>query len=330
MTHCKKTKKFFFLLLITSYFNSSAQDFRGTWSGFFRIEEKTGSRPIYPDTYYFSLQLHQEGRAVWGTARITDTTAKGGSDCLCIIKGELDKKGETVISLYPEGYIKTNIPRSQGCYSFAYLQVFYNPKDEHKILTGRWYSPNPPVRFVASNEPNTKPDGSSGGFSLEKKSDKTVVDVDKYFDGLENWVTKVNPGDNSFLLKTIAKKNAKLPADERGDVILKEIILRNPNVTIQLYRNRTAGDDTVSLFLNNRPVLINYKFTDKPEKIYLQLQDTDENDLRIVAENLSSSHANTGTMVLEADGVLYQINLSTTFQQNAEIIFRTKGSKKKL
>ncbi len=297
-----------------------AQDFSGTWSGVFHSDMRQ-----FRQSFQFTIQLQQKGRALLGIYSTIDTLTKKGNHCLCKISGQLWKKNKGIFTLYQEGVIQNNISKDV-CDFVNFLELKYLRKSNYEYLTGKWYG-------KSKNSRST--DGAGGSFALMKTADTINADINNYFPNQSKLIERYNRGDTSYMppkknannVSVLSKsKNAdrKKPVEERENIIFKNIVIDTTNIEVDLYDNGDIDNDTISVYLNRQIILKNYRLTDKPKKLQLQIDRNADNEILIVAENLGDIPPNTGLMMITANNKRYEINLSSSFQTNAKIIVRVR------
>ncbi len=299
-----------------------AQDFSGTWRGVFHTDTRNFRR-----SFQFSIQLQQKGRALLGIYITKDTLTKNGSYCICKVSGQLWKKNKELFTLYQEGVAAYNISYVI-CDFVNFLDLKYLRKSKYEYLTGKWYGKSPNSRST---------DGAGGSFALMKTADTINADINNYFPNQSKLIQRYNRGDTFYMppkkntnkVSVLSKsKNAeqKKPVEERENIIIKNIVIDTSKIEVDLYDNGDIDNDTISVYLNGQIILNNYRLTDKPKKLQLQMDRNADNEIVIVAENLGDIPPNTGLMVITVNNKRYEINLSSSFQTNAKIIVRVKKS----
>jgi len=126
--------------------------------------------------------------------------------------------------------------------------------------------------------------------------------------------------------KTITRREANLPPPvlkSRSNDLVQTINVSSPEVTVRLYDNGEIDDDTISVYLDNVPVLSRRKLTTAPLTVKIKLDESDpEHELIMVAENLGRIPPNTSLMIVDAGEKRYQVRITSTEQKNAMVRFR--------
>jgi hypothetical protein len=315
-----KLKSTLTTFLIILFLGAFGQDYSGTWVGVFHTDMGSIRR-----TFHFFFELQQSGRAVWGIGSNVGLTR----GCTYKLRGQLDKKVKNHIELYSQGLTLDKLDGTICGFVF-YFELSYSTKGPQKYITGNWFGDHgSPFRA----------DGAAGSVVLFKISDSLTENVDQYFNDLDKFIRKSNPGDTHL---TDGKKNPIAPiaivADtntatsktrflKRQDVLFETINVDSDLVDVELFDNGIIDGDSVSLYLNRQVVLKNYMLNEVSKKVQLRLEPNIDNEILIVAENLGSIPPNTGLMVINANGVRYEIHVSTSFQNNGKVLLKWKPKK---
>lgn len=106
----------------------------------------------------------------------------------------------------------------------------------------------------------------------------------------------------------------------RKNIVSKEIAIESDSVRLSFYDNGDIDGDTISVFLNNRPIIAGQGLTARALNVYIALDSTKEvNEIAMFADNLGKFPPNTALMVIY-DGIKrHEIYLSSSLSQNATI-----------
>jgi hypothetical protein len=120
--------------------------------------------------------------------------------------------------------------------------------------------------------------------------------------------------------KDIEKASEKLTL--RKNELVKEIKVDTGVIHISFYDNGIIDNDSISVFVNNFPVLSMKKLTSKalPLDVKIDLNRTQQ-EVIMIAENLGTIPPNTALMTIMANGKRYQLFLTATEQKNAMVRF---------
>lgn len=132
--------------------------------------------------------------------------------------------------------------------------------------------------------------------------------------------------------KATFKPELKLPPTlvNRTAELVKEIKVDTGTIRMDFYDNGTIDGDTISVYVNNMPVVSNKMLTAKPVSITVRI-DTKrtEQEVIMVGENLGTIPPNTALMIIYAGDKRYQLYLTSDDNKNAMVrfIYEKPGSK---
>jgi hypothetical protein len=101
------------------------------------------------------------------------------------------------------------------------------------------------------------------------------------------------------------------------------IEVETDTIQLFLYDNGRVDNDTISVFLNRRPVVLNQGLSVKPIVLKLKLEPGD-NEVALFAVNVGDIPPNTALCIIYAGDKRYDINLSSTLLSNGTIRVRKK------
>ena len=115
---------------------------------------------------------------------------------------------------------------------------------------------------------------------------------------------------------------------QRKNIYNKDLEIESDSIRISFYDNGDIDGDSISVFLNKKPVLANQELSSRSLNIYVALDTLSEiNEISMFADNLGRIPPNTALMIL-SDGInRYEIYLSSSLTQNGSV--RLKRKKKK-
>lgn len=120
------------------------------------------------------------------------------------------------------------------------------------------------------------------------------------------------------------KPEPKLPPTltQRNNQLIKEILVDTGTIRLDFYDNGIIDGDTISVYVNNVPVVSNRMLTTKPITTFVKidLQRTMQ-EVIMVGENLGTIPPNTALMIVTAGDKRYQLYLESDEQKNALIRF---------
>lgn len=110
---------------------------------------------------------------------------------------------------------------------------------------------------------------------------------------------------------------------KRNNIYEKEIVVYDDSILVSFYDNGDIDDDTISVFLNKKPVLIKRGLTSRALNIYIGLDSTIAiHELSMFADNLGKFPPNTALMVISDGQKRYELYLSASLKQNASVRLR--------
>lgn len=110
----------------------------------------------------------------------------------------------------------------------------------------------------------------------------------------------------------------------RENKLAQSIVVNDPDVKVKLYDNGEIDDDTISVYLNNQLVLSNKRLTANPITLNFTMEDDEDQELTMVAENLGRIPPNTSLMIVEAGDQRFEVRITSTQQKNAVVRFKYK------
>jgi hypothetical protein len=124
------------------------------------------------------------------------------------------------------------------------------------------------------------------------------------------------------------ERNLLAQFTRRKIIYTKDLEIGSDSIRISLYDNGEIDGDTVTVFLNGKPVLSHQGLTARALNIYLTLDNSkDVNEVSLFAENLGKIPPNTALMVV-TDGITrFEVFLSSSYTQNATVRIRKRISR---
>ncbi|MCB0769708.1 MAG: hypothetical protein KDC00_04805 [Flavobacteriales bacterium] len=121
-----------------------------------------------------------------------------------------------------------------------------------------------------------------------------------------------------------AKPTLRVPPiilTERRTDTLTTLSTARQRITMHLWDNAEYDGDTVTVLLNNRPVLVGHELTHKKKRITLELTNTD-NTLLVIAHNEGRVAPNTASCVVRKVGGQKELLIRTSQATNMAIVIR--------
>lgn len=124
--------------------------------------------------------------------------------------------------------------------------------------------------------------------------------------------------------KSSFKPEFNLPATltKRKAELVKEIKVDTGTIRLDFYDNGQIDGDTISVYVNNKPVVSNQMLTTKPVSITVKIDlEKTVQEVIMVGENLGTIPPNTALMIVYAGDKRYQLYLTSDEQKNAMVRF---------
>ena len=139
---------------------------------------------------------------------------------------------------------------------------------------------------------------------------------------------EVTPANTSTFPKTITEDTEKQLVDkfvQRKNIYNKDIEIESDSIKVSFYDNGDIDGDSISVFLNKKPVLANQQLSSRSLNMFLALDTLLEiNELSMFADNLGRIPPNTALMII-TDGInRYELYLSSSLTQNGAVRLKRK------
>jgi len=109
----------------------------------------------------------------------------------------------------------------------------------------------------------------------------------------------------------------------RKQIIASTIAIQSDSIRISFYDNGDVDGDTISVFLNQKPIVVQQPISAKAFQVYIALDPTIQtHELTMFANNLGSIPPNTALMIIHDGVIRHEIYLSSSLQQNASVILK--------
>lgn len=125
----------------------------------------------------------------------------------------------------------------------------------------------------------------------------------------------------------IRKEVTPLPKvlTDRTNNLTKTIYVDEGEITVELYDNGQIDNDTVSVYHNGKPVLLNKMLNTTPLTVKINVSANEPtHELVMVADNLGRIPPNTALMMVKAGKKEYEVFLTSDLQKNAKVVFQYK------
>ncbi|MEX1203028.1 MAG: hypothetical protein WEA59_07285 [Ferruginibacter sp.] len=316
----KRTLPFLLIVLCCFsglYFDLKAQSIQGIWTG--KISRRSATAGASES---LEIQISQTGNFLWGHSFASKDTSRF---VLYKLEGKRNKK-EQSISLKEIGQPAYSLPDAffpcEKVYKLEYYRI-----GNTQYLSGTWGGrgafmdttcfPNEELLVVLQKIKS--PDYPINSFVTKK---------------LVNYFTRKNElriMDSSTIEEKIMEQQWDNPSNKTGrDSILitdrrqdiQEILqTTDSNIRISLYDNATIDDDTVSIFVNKLPVLLQQRLSARAYVFEIKAPVPGKPvEILMQAENLGSIPPNTALMVVETGKKRYEVRMSAGYDKHAVLI----------
>jgi len=120
---------------------------------------------------------------------------------------------------------------------------------------------------------------------------------------------------------TLARLQETLHLQPREKTMVKTVILKSPDVKIELYDDAVIDGDTVTVLINNKLLLYRQMLTDRPLTLHVNAFPGTEYELVMYADNLGTIPPNTALMMVTAGSEKMEVYLSSSEQNSATVRF---------
>jgi len=281
-----------------------AQSIEGAWSGIMN-QEDGGTRA----DYFYSLTVQKVGKNVF----------TGTSYVQYLDKPEIFGVMEFT-AVFADGnfvFKESHILKQQedmGMYWCIKQGILaYSVKGDSAILSGKWESWNPrscspgtvvlrkalPKKQVLVNPVSDEPEQK-----IDEKSDTKPVVLPKK--------------EETAIVSEMKKRTPKVTLAEPVTVFDKDFY-------IEIFDHGYIDGDTISLFFNDKPILVNYGLGQEHKRIDLKYDTTlPQNKLLLHAHNLGSSPPNSAAILIFSGDKVQKVSLLSNYNESGLIQIKYK------
>ncbi|WP_026898574.1 hypothetical protein [Daejeonella oryzae] len=280
---------FFSLLFLCFTSNTFSQiNYKGIWQGYITAQSS------YNSGYALHIE-DQTGDLITGTAYIYRNEDPLQFDGILDFIGTVNQKSSKLTELV---ILKEKMPNDVLKLCIKYMGLEFIQKDSTDFLTGKW------TGSLINNSPCTP-----GNVYLRRYNSKMVKDLE--------------PIPAEILQAILADKSNSVNFLETK--LAKPIIINVKNNVLKLeIRDYLREDnDTVSIYLNRRPLLQKIGIFKKPYKQNFRLDKNSElNELVLYAENLGLVPPNTSNLTVWDGKIKHNITIRSSKEISAVIYLR--------
>ncbi|MGZ3925025.1 MAG: hypothetical protein ACXVLT_14440 [Flavisolibacter sp.] len=123
--------------------------------------------------------------------------------------------------------------------------------------------------------------------------------------------------------KEITPVNIPATTRSRENHLVRTLIVNHENISVRLYDNGEVDGDTISVYLDGKPIVSSKGLSTIPITVNLKLDDSNpDHVLVMVAENMGRIPPNTSLMIVQDGDKRYEVSITSTEQKNAMVRFR--------
>jgi len=119
------------------------------------------------------------------------------------------------------------------------------------------------------------------------------------------------------------KVNIPVTTRSRTNELAQTFNVNNEEIQVRFYDNGEVDGDTISVYLDGKPLVTNKRLSTVPITLTLKMDPSNpEHTLVMVAENMGTIPPNTSLMIVQDGDKRYQASITSTEQKNAMVRFR--------
>lgn len=123
--------------------------------------------------------------------------------------------------------------------------------------------------------------------------------------------------------KEIPKITIPKTTRSRENELVRTLTITNEDISVRLYDNGEIDGDSISVYLDGRPIISNKGLSTIPITVHLKMDENNpEHVLVMVAENMGRIPPNTSLMIVQDGDKRYEVSITSTEQKNAMVRFR--------
>ena len=191
----------------------------------------------------------------------------------------------------------------------------------------------PSNKVVTQNKPVSKPKPKS---PVVAKTATTKPPVAKTQTTVKTNIPQVKtarpapPKDTIKRTTSIVEQPKTVPAitippttRSRENRLVRTLTVTHENISVRLYDNGEVDGDTISVYLDGRPIVSSKGLSTQPITVNLKLDESNpDHVLVMVAENMGRIPPNTSLMIVQDGDKRYEVSITSTEQKNAMVRFR--------
>jgi hypothetical protein len=238
--------------------------------------------------------------------------------------------------------LANNFPEAPAKHVHRISTIPLHGQDSIVSLNGRWTTTKTKEYFAVPGSIALGKDNDSAHSALigHLKELGIIAEEDRHIDETVKAVPKQKVVATDFSTAERKKTKTKhaplvsklpeapsIPFDQRKVRLTQsvEIPAATDSLILAFYDNGEIDGDSISVYVNGKPLLQNNRLTANANKKTIYLKGLgNEITILVVAENLGTIPPNTGLVVIHDGTQQYQVNFSADLQTNASIVLHRK------
>lgn len=215
-------------------------------------------------------------------------------------------------------------------YEEPFLKDKITPKTEETIKETPVIKATPPVakKTVIKHKTVTKPIANAKPKTTKPLTQKQKVTVKApsnkkiIRDTIVTHRTTTGPVVMDKPIET-PKFSPPVVTRSRQNELVQTLTVSSEEIIVRLYDNGEVDDDTVSVYLDGKPLALNKRLSTVPIVLSLKMDEANpDHTLVMYAENMGRIPPNTSLMIVQDGDKRYQVSIVSTEQKNAMVRFR--------
>lgn len=348
-----------FILVVCSA-DSQAQDLTGIWKGWFKTTrgdhyklefqiKQNASKTVTGVSYSWgsSVQFygkatmtgkfaHTDGEFQIQEIKTVEVKSASGGTCIMNYKFTYSKSGkEEFLEGTYVGKTEDRVnPKNNGVWgdcgggtvflrrvqsSEFYVEPFLREKTVEKIPP-----PKDTVKTIVTTKPSTKP-STKPPVVVPPSKKNIIIKTPAVVNRPKTDTAKNKTTEQTTITKPIDKPKVVVPTTirSRANELTQTFTVTNEEIVVRLYDNGEIDGDTISVYMDGKPIVLNKRLSTTPISVNVKLDsENPEHTLVMVAENLGTIPPNTSLMIVQDGDKRYQVSITSTIQKNAMVRFR--------
>ena len=253
-----------------------------------------------------------------------------GQDSLVSINGRWTTNKTKTYYAVPGSVEATKSSDSSGSALFAHLkELGLMPNESNYVATANQAEEKENKTVPSIVETKSKSKQEKKKLKNESQPDLAQTRENRTTDKERSSVVKTDTEDNKEKNKTEAPPVLKniptvLTYKDRKEHVQQSVDITSDSLLLSFYDNGVVDGDSISVYLNNQPVITNALLKSVATKKVIYIGGMEEVKLLLVAENLGTIPPNTGLLIIHDGNKTYQVNFTADMQTNASIILKRK------